>query len=178
MRSAFLAVASLGLASAFPAPASDNTRPWNGTLSTKEPCATVREQWLLGENNGRASDYDLQSDIIDMAQVISFVRTSPIYSVSSSQNGTALPDMYYLGGDVYRLAGSTPISPIAQINGQEVEAYLNEAEAEAEAAIVELQYQDPNANYDGLFEQSLESAKGKRPPTAFQWVSHYQGTHQ
>lgn len=143
------------------------------------------DQILARLNDSRYdNDYDVQLDLYrvvmsaydghfgyqaEIISVFSFDRASPIYSISD--DGIALPNIY-LGHDIHYLRANASddgtVSPIVQINGQDVQTYLNEY------ATLNVQDQDPDANYNALFLQG-PSVPGVNFDV-FQQSSWYQGT--
>ncbi|KAF2717178.1 hypothetical protein K431DRAFT_204161, partial [Polychaeton citri CBS 116435] len=104
-----------------------------------------------------SNEYDVQLDIFrivssgydghlvyipDIMRVFTFVRN--ISLVSISEDGVSLPDVYQFT-DIAALINGDDVSPIARINGQDVEAFVNEQ------ATMNGRYQDPDANYNSVF---------------------------
>ncbi|KAF2163719.1 hypothetical protein M409DRAFT_57214 [Zasmidium cellare ATCC 36951] len=120
------------------------------------------------ENNEYKGEYDFQFDLLDtinsahdghfwyfadITQIFSFVR-QPLYSVS--KDGISVPEVY-LAADI--IAFNSPngtnstTSPVARINGQDVEAFLNQNAAATG------NNQDPDANYNTMFPEYVRGAK-------------------
>lgn len=112
------------------------------------------------ENDGYAGEYDFQMDLSntitsahdghfyyfsDITQIFNFERPS---LVSISKDGLSVPEVY-LGRDAIALAAhngtKATISPVAQIDGQAVETWLNQYAAANGFS------QDPDTNYNTLF---------------------------
>ena len=121
------------------------------------------------KNGVYAVEYDLQLDIQDliasaydghfsykpdMFGVFAFGVRGALYSVSL--DGSSLPEIYF-SNDTHYLTGNNSmrsmVSPVVQINGQDVEAYLNQL-------ALQRQYQDPDANYNALLTSGLKVARG------------------
>lgn len=113
------------------------------------------------ENNGYQSEFDFQMDVssviasgydghfsykADITTIFGFLRLNALYSVS--KDGLALPEVYLdvdLPMLVQKNASNYTASPISQINGQNVEAWMNSY------ATLNGGGQDPDSNYNAMF---------------------------
>ncbi|KAK4503771.1 hypothetical protein PRZ48_004686 [Zasmidium cellare] len=120
------------------------------------------------ENNEYNGEYDFQIDILntissahdghfyytpDITQIFTFGR-SPLYSIS--KDGLSVPEVWF-GADAVAFNSpnktNSTVSPVALINGQPVEAYINEY------AAAYGNNQDPDANYNYMFPEYVRAAK-------------------
>lgn len=96
------------------------------------------------------------ADIVDVFEFQRVLSGSAYRLISVSQNGSALPQVY-AARDSAALAGNADYepSPISEIDGQNVQEYLN-----MEAAMTGV-YHDPDANFNRLFQRAY--AQGRAP---------------
>ncbi|KAI6782374.1 uncharacterized protein J7T54_008460 [Emericellopsis cladophorae] len=91
----------------------------------------------------RARDSHLQLSLCSMDIFRFHVMSNGLVSVSD--NGTSLPEVYFVN-DIQALeAGQTQISPIARINGEDVRIFLEHSDSPVPVR------QDPDAHYNSLF---------------------------
>ncbi|WPG99302.1 Hypothetical protein R9X50_00211500 [Acrodontium crateriforme] len=81
--------------------------------------------------------------IADILRVFAWVRPISLYSLSS--DGTSLPEIYQFDGGPQLDTDIRLSSPVTQVNGQDVESWLNQY------AALNAGHQDPDANYNALF---------------------------
>ncbi|KAF2481218.1 hypothetical protein BDY17DRAFT_229865, partial [Neohortaea acidophila] len=128
-------------------------------------------------SNGYTNEFDVQRDIYnlfnsahdehfifypDIVSIFEWVRDMPIYSVST--DGVSVPKIY-ASPDMEVLAGLTQAdytpSAITQINGQDVEVFLNTLANET------TQNEDPDAAYNNMFPNIPTLSTGAGAPSVF-----------